>query len=85
MYTPSPSAPAPGSGRIRAGLPPGWRLAHKTGTGATYGTCNDIGIVWPRNSDPVVVAIMSRKTRKAPATEALLAEATKYVVAALTS
>ena len=72
-----------GSGRIRAGLPPGWRLAHKTGTGAEYGTCNDIGIVWPAKSDPLVLAIMSRKTRRADVTEALLAEATRYAVAAL--
>jgi len=73
-----------GRGRIRAGLPQGWRLAHKTGTGASYGTCNDIGIAWPPNSDPLVIAIMSRKTRKADKTEALLAEATRYVVASLT-
>lgn len=72
-----------GRGRIRAGLPSGWRLAHKSGTGAAYGTCNDIGIAWRPNSEPLVIAIMSRKPRKADVTEALLVEATKYVVAAL--
>jgi len=43
-----------GAGRLRAGLPPGWRIAHKTGTGR-LGTTNDIGVLWPPRRAPLVV------------------------------
>ncbi|MEU8418867.1 class A beta-lactamase [Amycolatopsis japonica] len=69
-----------GAGRIRAGLPPGWTIAGKTGTGE-YGTLNDIAVLWPPGKAPIVLAIMSSKSAKdAPYDEALLAEAAKYVV-----
>lgn len=72
-----------GAGRIRAGLPPGWTVAGKTGTGE-YGTLNDIAVVWPPGKAPIVLAIMSSKAAKdAPYDEALLAEAAKYVVETL--
>lgn len=45
-----------GKERIQAGFPAGWRVADKTGTGA-YGTTNDIGIVFPPQGPPVIVAI----------------------------
>ncbi|GGS66369.1 hypothetical protein GCM10010176_006240 [Nonomuraea spiralis] len=35
-----------GTARIRAGLPKGWKPAHKTGTG-DHGRANDIAVVWP--------------------------------------
>lgn len=35
-----------GDRQIRAGLPPGWRVGDKTGSGGN-GTSNDIAIVWP--------------------------------------
>ncbi|WP_181776472.1 class A beta-lactamase [Amycolatopsis pittospori] len=69
-----------GAERIRAGLPPGWSVADKTGTG-DYGTMNDIAVVWPPDRAPIVVAIMSSKAAKdAPYDQALLAEAAEYVV-----
>ncbi|MFI7116441.1 class A beta-lactamase [Amycolatopsis sp. NPDC049868] len=69
-----------GAGRIRAGLPPGWTIAGKTGTG-DYGTLNDIAVLWPPGKAPIVLAVMSSKAAKdAPYDEALLAEAAKYVV-----
>ncbi|MGK4598019.1 class A beta-lactamase [Amycolatopsis sp. w19] len=69
-----------GAGRIRAGLPPGWTIAGKTGTGE-YGTLNDIAVLWLPGKAPIVLAIMSSKSAKdAPYDEALLAEAAKYVV-----
>ncbi|OLZ53887.1 class A beta-lactamase [Amycolatopsis keratiniphila] len=69
-----------GAGRIRAGLPPGWTVAGKTGTGE-YGTLNDIAVLWPPGKAPIVLAVMSSKAAKdAPYDEALLAEAAKYVV-----
>jgi len=46
-----------GSNRIRAAVPKGWVVADKTGTGSAYGTTNDIGIVWPPKSAPIVMAI----------------------------
>ena len=45
-----------GKERIRAGFPADWRVADKTGTGA-YGTTNDVGIVFPPQGQPVIVAI----------------------------
>jgi beta-lactamase class A len=73
-----------GDHRIRAGVPRGWTVADKTGTGS-YGTLNDVAIVWPRRSAPLVLAIMSRKsTQDADGDEALIAEAAEHVVAALT-
>ncbi|MEJ3652793.1 class A beta-lactamase [Actinomycetes bacterium KLBMP 9759] len=73
-----------GDRRIRAGLPVGWRVADKTGTG-DYGTANDIAVVWPPGAaPPIVVAIMSSKaTRDAPYDQALLAEAAAYVAGRL--
>ena len=45
-----------GKERIQAGVPADWRVADKTGTGA-YGTTNDVGIVFPPQGQPVIVAI----------------------------
>lgn len=73
-----------GDRRIRAGTPAGWTVADKTGTGS-YGTANDIAVVWPPGGDPLVIAIMSsRPAPGATVEEALLAGAAAYVTAALT-
>jgi len=48
-----------GRKRIRAGIPPGWRVGNKTGTGRAEGTtnkCNDIAIVFPPSQPPIVIA-----------------------------
>jgi len=45
-----------GKERIQAGFPGGWRVADKTGTGA-WGTTNDVGIAFPPQGQPVIVAI----------------------------
>ena len=77
------NATGAGAQRIRAGVPQGWTVADKTGTG-DYGTVNDIGVVWPPNSEPLVIAIMSSKaTKDAEYDQALVAEAAAYVVATL--
>lgn len=39
---------------LRAGLPPGWRMGHKTGTG--HDSANDVAIVWPGRRKPVLIA-----------------------------
>lgn len=44
-----------GSKRIAAGLPRGWRIGGKTGSGAKTET-NDIAIIWPPRRPPILVA-----------------------------
>jgi len=44
-----------GNSRLRAGLPPDWRVGDKTGTNNT-GCANDIAIAWPPNRAPLVIA-----------------------------
>ncbi|RKF24082.1 class A beta-lactamase [Micromonospora globbae] len=78
------NATGAGAARIRAGVPRGWTVADKTGTG-DYGTLNDIGVVWPPGAAPLVIAIMSsRAERDAAYDQALIAEAAAYVVRTLT-
>lgn len=73
-----------GAGRIRAALPDGWTAADKTGTG-DYGRANDIAIVWPPHAAPLVMAVMSdRPGYDTPAEDAVIVEATKLIVSALT-
>ncbi|MEF3114171.1 class A beta-lactamase [Streptomyces chrestomyceticus] len=74
-----------GAQRIRAGVPEGWVVADKTGTG-DYGTLNDIAVAWPTGSaPPLVISIMSSKPAKDAAyDQRLLARAAEYVVATLT-
>jgi beta-lactamase class A len=59
-------------------------VADKTGTGA-YGTINDIAVVWPPTSAPLVIAVMSSKAAKGAGYDnAIIAKAAAYVVATLT-
>lgn len=51
-----------GDARIRAGVPPGWRVGDKTGTG-DYGSTNDIAVLWPPGRAPVTLAIYLTGTR----------------------
>lgn len=46
-----------GNARIRAGLPKDWRVGNKTGTGAAYGSTNDLAIVWPPKHAPILIGI----------------------------
>nr|CTQ97948.1 Beta-lactamase class A [Kibdelosporangium sp. MJ126-NF4] len=73
-----------GAQRIRAGLPPDWRVADKTGTG-DYGTINDIAVVWPPGAAPLVIAVMSSKAAKdAKYDQALIAQAASHAATVLT-
>jgi len=45
-----------GNTRLRAGLPSGWRVGDKTGSGER-GTTNDVGVIWPQERAPVLVSI----------------------------
>ncbi|UNO43197.1 class A beta-lactamase [Streptomyces sp. MST-110588] len=65
---------------IRAGVPKGWVVGDKTGTGTYYGARNDIAVLWPPHRAPVVVAIMSHRNEKdAPYDNKLIAEAATVV------
>jgi beta-lactamase class A len=44
-----------GDKRLRAGLPKGWRVGDKTGTGGHNAT-NDVAVLWPPGRAPIVVA-----------------------------
>jgi beta-lactamase class A len=49
--------------RIRAGVPLGWVVAEKTGSG-DYGIANDIGIMWSPTCQPVVLAIYTAQNKQ---------------------
>ncbi|WP_429858652.1 class A beta-lactamase [Brevibacillus reuszeri] len=68
---------------IRAGAPTGWVVGDKTGAGS-FGTRNDIAVVWPPDRAPIVIAILSsRDTKDAKANDALIAQAAKIVLDSL--
>ncbi|MFI5782199.1 class A beta-lactamase [Nocardia sp. NPDC051570] len=72
-----------GGQRIRAGVPTGWTVGDKTGTG-DYGSANDIAVAWTERGTPVVISILTVKpAQQAQADNALLAEAARVVVDAL--
>ncbi|HEV2082058.1 MAG TPA: class A beta-lactamase [Brevundimonas sp.] len=78
--TDTPTGPA----RIKAGVPAGWTVAHKTGTGG-YGPTNDIGVLYPPSGEPVIIAAYHHGARTAPSerNEAVIAEATRLALAEL--
>ncbi|HDR7947582.1 TPA: class A beta-lactamase [Bacillus toyonensis] len=68
---------------IRAGVPKGWEVADKTGAGS-YGTRNDIAIIWPPNKKPIVLAILSNHDKEdAKYDDKLITDATKVVLSTL--
>lgn len=67
---------------LRAGLPPGWTSADKTG-GGDYGSTNDVGVVYGPDGRRAVLAIMTRSQTDDPNAEALrplVAEVTTLVL-----
>ncbi|MEI5036456.1 class A beta-lactamase [Streptomyces sp. S1A(2023)] len=69
---------------IRAGVPKGWTVGDKTGAGSTYGTRNDIAVVWPPDAAPLVLAVLSnRADADADYDNTLIAKAASAAVAAL--
>jgi beta-lactamase class A len=72
-----------GAETIRAGVPDGWVVGDKTGTSGQGGR-NDIGIVWPPDGEPVVLAVLTQtENPEAEPQDALLAEVTAVAVEAL--
>jgi beta-lactamase class A len=73
-----------GAALIRAGVPDGWKVGDKTGTGATYGARNDIAVLWPPDAAPIVIAIMSnRSERDAEHDDRLIAQAAAAALSAI--
>ncbi|MBY0098741.1 class A beta-lactamase [Mesobacillus maritimus] len=72
-----------GDSLIRAGVPEGWIVGDKSGA-ASYGTRNDIAVVWPPNREPIFIAILSdRTTEDATYDDALIAKAAEIVINSL--
>ncbi|QBR82928.1 class A beta-lactamase [Legionella israelensis] len=71
-----------GEARIRAGVPKGWIVGDKTGTGMYYGTTNDIAIIWPPKSAPIVLVVYftNDHQKTAEKQESVIAQATKLVI-----
>ncbi|MGU7773911.1 PEN family class A beta-lactamase, Bcc-type [Burkholderia sp. MR1-5-21] len=72
-----------GDKRIRAGVPAGWQVGDKTGTG-DYGTTNDAGVLWPPARGPVVLTVYyTQANADAKAKDDVIASATRIAIAAL--
>lgn len=72
-----------GKASIRAGVPKGWIVGDKTGSGS-YGSTNDIAVLWPPERAPVIVAIyFTQNEKNAPARRDVLAAATKALISEL--
>ncbi|AZM87226.1 MULTISPECIES: class A beta-lactamase [Streptomyces] len=68
--------------RFREGLPAEWRLGDKTG-GGSYGTNNDVGIVWRPHGAPLVLAVLTTKpAQDAKADDALVSGAARVLAKA---
>jgi beta-lactamase class A len=73
-----------GDSRIRAGVPAGWKVADKTGTG-DYGSAGDIAVVYPPQRPPIVLAIYTRRSAKdADARSDIIARAARIALDGLT-
>ncbi|WP_371865903.1 class A beta-lactamase [Duganella qianjiadongensis] len=71
-----------GDTRIRAGVPSGWLVGDKTGTG-DYGSTNDIGIIWPPGKAPIVLAVYyTQQGKDDKARSEVIAEAARIALAA---
>ena len=71
--------------RLRAGLGPGWSIAHKTGTGQDLGDLatgyNDVGLITAPDGRAYAVVVMIASTRRPiPERQALMAAVTQAVV-----
>ncbi len=73
-----------GPNRLKGGLPPGWKIAHKTGTGqvheATHTGYNDVGILTAPDGERYAVAVLiGRTAASVPDRMALMHEVVREV------
>ena len=70
-----------GEHRLKAGLPPGWAIGDKTGTGGNN-TTNDLGVLFPPGRAPVLVVAYFTGSKGSPAErDAVLAEVGRLAAA----
>lgn len=67
--------------RLRAGLPPGWRVGDKTGNNGKDIT-NDVAIAWPPGRGPVIIAAFHDRGGDEDARNGVHAEVARAIVAA---
>lgn len=75
-----------GPRRLRGGLPEGWTISHKTGTGPDWKTgsvgINDVGLITAPDGRTYAVAVMMKQTRQGiPARLAFMQAVTRAIVA----
>jgi beta-lactamase class A len=69
-----------GEAKIRAGVPKGWMVGDKTGSG-DYGTTNDIAIVYPPHCKPIVLVVYFTQFKKdATRKDEVIAQVTRMVL-----
>lgn len=71
--------------RLKSGLQPGWKMAHKTGTGQELGNLatgyNDVGLLTAPNGHRYAVAVMIASTRQPiPVRMRLLGNVTRAII-----
>ena len=72
-----------GPRRIPAGLPRGWRIGHKTGTGM-QGTANDVAILWPERRPPLILSVYLTQSKLDEAgRDRVIADVARAVAAAV--
>lgn len=54
-----------GDKRLRAGLPPDWRVGDKTGSG-DHAASNDVAVAWPPGRPPIIIAVYYAESRATP-------------------
>jgi beta-lactamase class A len=69
-----------GANCIRAGVPEDWEVGDKTGAGS-YGTRNDVALLWPPRRPPIILTVYSTQNEKdAKWREDVIASAAQIVV-----
>lgn len=69
-----------GNTKIRAGVPKNWVVGDKTGSGS-YGTTNDIAVIWPSKCSPIVLMVyLTQKEKDAVKHDEVIASATHLVL-----
>jgi beta-lactamase class A len=63
--------------KIPAGLPPGTRVAHKTGD--ITAIAHDAAIVYPANRKPYILVVLTRGIEKEPVADSLIADVSRIV------
>lgn len=73
-----------GPNRIKGGVPEGYRVAHKTGTGAN-GPTNDIGLIYPPSGEAVSIAVYydGPPSASQDQRDGVIAEATRQALKAI--